>query len=390
MPAPQQGGGGQGDNSYDMLWIIVAAFAAIGIIWFVFKVQLISFFLTIKILELDLLNYIANLTNHPNYFEPLRQALISARANAANLTFTALLAAGSSVGVWLRIPLVIMLCVMAVIVYTSNSVRIYKRTYSMRDFIKLESKNWPQITPIVNLDLIKTDIETGPWAMALTPLQFCKKYNLLDEIRPQRREGMSRKDWDKIEVVLKRGEANKLFTLQLGQLWGGVDKLPPHTKALFAAFAARVNSDSAGAAKLLAQMSASSLNKEIDYAGVDELLKKHANTKLVQDVVRAHAYVATVMAAMLLAARDDGVQASSDFLWLKPRDRRLWYILNTVGRQTPFIEVAGIFAHWAAEKEAGRRLLVPMVEEATNAVEVALKEVVYRPDDVDESEGAKK
>jgi intracellular multiplication protein IcmP len=52
-----------------------------------------------------------------------------------------------------------------------------------------------------------------------------------------------------------------------------------------------------------------------------------------------------------------------------------------VGRQTPFAEVAGIFAHWVAEKESGRKLLVPMVDEATRALEVALKEVIYRPDE---------
>ena len=88
-----------------------------------------------------------------------------------------------------------------------------------------------------------------------------------------------------------------------------------------------------------------------------------------------------MMASMLEGAREDGVQASADFLWVKPLDRRFWYMMNTVGRQTPYVEVAGPFAHWIAEKEAGRKLLVPMVEEATNALELALKEVVYRPDE---------
>jgi intracellular multiplication protein IcmP len=97
--------------------------------------------------------------------------------------------------------------------------------------------------------------------------------------------------------------------------------------------------------------------------------------------VQSHAYVLTVMAAMLVGARDDGVQSSADFLWLKPVDRKLWYMLNTVGRQTPFAEVAGVYAHWLAEKEAGKRMLVPMVEEATKALEIALKEVVYRRDE---------
>ncbi len=35
--------------------------------------------------------------------------------------------------------------------------------------------NWPQITPVLDLDLIKTDIDKGPWAMAMTPMQFCKR-----------------------------------------------------------------------------------------------------------------------------------------------------------------------------------------------------------------------
>ena len=151
-------------------------------------------------------------------------------------------------------------------------------------------------------------------------------------------------------------------------------------RALFAAFAARINSDTKSAAHILAQLSVSSTSK-LNLTGVDELLKKHANTKLVQKIVHTHGYVLTVMASMLEGARDDGVQASADFLWLKPLDRRLWYTLNTVGRQTPFVEVAGVFAHWVAEKEAGRKLLVPIVEEATNALDLALKEVVYRLDE---------
>lgn len=381
MPAPAQGGGGQGDNSAGILWGIAAIFATIGVVWYVFKSALVSFYITIKIYELDLLSYLGNLFHHPYYFESVRQGLMSARMQAGTITFNDLVSMGSSVGVWLRLPFVVMLLVLAVIVYVGNTTRVYKRTYNMKDFAKLESKNWPQITPILNLDLIKADIDSGPWAMALTPMQFCKRYRLLEEVRPQRREGMSRKDWDKVEVVLKRGEANKIFSMQLGPLWAGANKLPPHARALFAVFAARINADSQAAMKLLGQIAASSLHKELNFAGADDLLKKHENTKLVQAVVQSHAYVNTVMAAMLLAARDDGVQASSDFLWLKPRDRRLWYTLNTVGRQTPFIEVAGIFAHWVAEREAGRKLMVPMVEEATNAVEQALKEVVYRPDE---------
>jgi intracellular multiplication protein IcmP len=217
--------------------------------------------------------------------------------------------------------------------------------------------------------------------MAMTPMQFCKRNKLLEEIRPQRREGMTRKDWDKVDVLLRRGEANRIFALQLGPLWGGVQRLPPYARALFAVFAARTNADSKDVATILARLSASSIKGHMDMTGVDDLIKKHEKSKTIQEIINSHAYVLTVMASMLEGARSDGVQASADFLWLKPIDRRMWYVLNTVGRQTPFIEVAGVFAHWKAEKESGKKLLVPMVEEATKAVELVLKEVVYRPDD---------
>lgn len=382
--AAQQQGGGSPDNSAAMLWWVAGIFAALGGIWYGFKESIIRFYLTIKLYEVDFLSAMGNHLNpyfHIPSFDQLRSLILSARAYPKNVGFPDLISIGDAVGHWLRYPFILILFALAVIVYFGNTTRVFKRTYSMLDLAKLEQENWPQISPVVGLDLIKTDIDTGPWAMAMTPMQFCKRYRLLEEVRPQRLEGMARKDWDKVEVVLKRGEANKLFALQLGALWKGSSKLPPHTRALFAVFAARINADTPAATKLLAQLNTSPA-KNLNLSGVDELIKKHEGSKLVQKIVQTHAYVLTVMASMLAGARDDGVQASADFLWLKPLDRRLWYTLNTVGRQTPFIEVGGVFAHWVAEKEAGKRLLVPMVEEATNAVELALKEVVYRPDEI--------
>jgi len=377
MAAPQ-GGGNQSDNSTGILWGIAAIFAAIGIIWYAFRVYIVMFYLSIKLYEVDLVNALTG-----NRFEDLHAALIYAIAHAKSLQFADVVMLGQGVGSIFRYPFAILLIVLAFIVYLGNSTRVFRNTYSMKTLAKNEKENWPQISSVVDLDLLKTDIDTGPWAMAMQPMQFCKKYNLLEEIRPQRREGMSRKEWDKIEVILRRGEANRLFALQLGPLWRGTANLPPYARALFAVFAARINADTQEALKLLTQFSASASlkSKTIDMRGVDELLKKHENTKAVQAIVRSHAYVLTVMASMLQGARDDGVQASADFLWLKPIDRRMWYTLNAVGRQTAFVEIAGVFAHWIAEKEAARRLLVPMVEEATKALEVALKEVVYKPDE---------
>ena len=369
--APQQG---QSDNSAGILWGIAAIFVTMGGLWYAFHVPIIRGYLSLKLFEVNILNILFN-----DKYIALAQEIIYGKVNAETLGLHGVLDIGSSVGNVIRYPFIILMVILAFVVYFGNATRVFKREYSMKSLATEEYHNWPQITPVIGLDLIKVDIDSGPWAMAMTPMQFCKRFDLLQEVRPERVQGMARSDWDRIDVILKRGDANRLFIMQLGPLWQGPNKLPPHARALFAAFAARVNADNAGS-KLLLQMAASSRGK-INYAGVDALLKKHYDTKLVQKIVQSHAYVLTVMASMLVGARMDGVQASADFLWLKPLDRRLWYTLNTVGRQTPFIEVGGIFAHWVAEKEAEKKLIVPMVEEATNAVELALKDILYRRDD---------
>ena len=82
------------------------------------------------------------------------------------------------------------------------------------------------------------------------------------------------------------------------------------------------------------------------------------------------------MATMLEIARSDGVLASSEFLWLKPVDRQLWFMLNSVGRQTAVGEIAGGIAHWLAEKKVGRALRTPMIKEAVNSLAAALEDTL--------------
>lgn len=369
------GGGaqqGQSDNSMGFIWIIAAVFAFLAIIWLTFKTQIVGAYFQVKLFEINLLGHFTH------KLDDVRTVIQT--TDPSQFKFQDVINVGRMVGDYLRLPFAAIILVLAVLVYTNNSTRVFKRIYTMKDLVQLERFNWPQITPVANLNLTKTDIDKGPWAMALTPMQFGKKYKLLEEFKKAPGEGVSKKEWNKIEVKLKRGMANKIFAMQIGPLWQGTDKLPMHIRALFAAFAARYNSDSKSAGELLGRISASSI-KKLDFTGTDELLKKHISTKGIQKIMHGHAYVLTVMASMLVGAREDGVQASADFLWLKPVDRRLWYMLNTVGRQTPFVEVAGPYAHWLAEKEIGRPLIVPMVEEATNALDIALQEIIYKPDE---------
>jgi intracellular multiplication protein IcmP len=366
--APQQG---QNDSSAGILWVVSALFAGMLGIWYSGQKFIVTAYFKVKLAEISVLSFFTS------NLDDVKSFMLS--SDPAHTSMDSMLQAGAAVGYYLRIPCIAFILMLAVLVFFSNTVRTFKRTYSMKDLASLEMGNWPQISPIIKLDLVKTDIDKGPWAMAMTPVQFCKRFNLLEEYKRQPTENMSRKEMNRIEVRLKRGDANKIFAMQLGPLWMGAQKLPLHTKALFAIFAGRMEGDPA-AVKLIRQLGETCTTK-LDFRGVDELIKKYGNHKEVKKITDNHAYVMTVMASMLVLARTDGVQASADFLWLKPIDRRLWYTLNTVGRQTPFAEVAGIFAHWVAEKEIGKKLFVPMIDEATNALELSLKEIIYIPDE---------
>ncbi len=325
--APQQN---QSDNSMGILWMTAAVFIAAGLVWYFFKGYIVFAYLELKLYEIKVISLFTNSLNDV--------ATVIPTLDPRRVSFEDMVKIGQVVGNYVRIPLTILIGALAVLIYSSNSARSFKRAYSMRDLVVAEKNNWPQIAPIASLDLIKSDIDVGPWAMAMTPIQFCKKNNLLIEHKGQPQEGKTRKEWSRVQVTLKRGEANKVFTMQLGPLWQGIEKLPLHTRALFVALAARINGDAKACADYLKKINVSSATK-LDFSGVTDLYRKHGECKVVQNIIHSHAYVLTVMASMLEATRQDGVQATADFLWLKPTDRRLWYMLNTVGRQTPFVEV---------------------------------------------------
>lgn len=374
MPPQQQQQGG--DNSLAPLWITAAVFVAVWIIWTVAHEQIAWFILHFKLWEAKFISLFDQ-----NAWREL--ALINS-TSPSGASFQKLNEISADVGKYFRYPLAIILGGLAVAIYFTNPTLNYKKTYDMKKLVAQEKDIWPQITPVANLNLVEADLDEGVWAMAASPMQFAKKNNLLLLERIIPTEGLAPQA--KIIANLKQEDAYRVFTLQLGRYWRGADQLNIHTKALFAAFAARANRDTEGAAKLLLHIANSSKNGKLDFNGVEELLKKHKDNKAVIKLTKSHAFVLTVMASMLKLARTDGVMASADFLWLKPIDRSLWFMLNSVGRQTPFTENAGAFAHWLAEVKLGRKLFVPMVAEAVTALDLALKDIIYIPDQNEEVE----
>ena len=371
-PTQQAGGGGGKDNHMGFLWILFGLFIFAAIIWYLFRAQLVQVFFYFKLAEIRIISlFTPKLTS--------LQAWII-QANPKTVTAGQLTAIAGAVGHYVRIPGAIVLIGLAAFVYCTDIRLKFKKTYSMESLTQAEKGNWPQITPVVDLDLVNQDIDEGKWAMALTPLQFVKKHQLI-VLHQTKSEYQYKASQLPPTMALIENKANAVFVAQMGRAWSGIDNLPRHAKALFAVFAAKMNRDSDGASDLLHKIALSSKMGQLDFSGVAPLLDKHRKHKSVLAITRAHAYELGVMASMLSAARDDGVLASAEFLWLKPLDRKLWFMLNNVGRRTAFCEVAGPFAHWLAEKAMGRMLRTPMITQATLGLKIALDTIIYTDDD---------
>lgn len=367
----QQGGQQDESGSLDFLWATVAVVAIALLIWYFAKDIIIKYLFIYKIWQLDLASIF---TTHALALIPYLQ---SYQQNPADLNFPTFQLLMTESGRFVRYPFALFFLGLASYLFFTNSTSRFRKIFNMEGLYAAERNDWPHITPISQVDLIKEPLDTGPWAMALSPMEFAKKYGLIREIKENIQGTSIRERGTRIKVEVNRQKAGAVFASQIGREWEGPQSLPIHTRALFAAFLAKGNQDRTGSQALLDQISASSSTGKLNFAGTDALIEKNKNAKGLSVILRNHAYVNTVMASMLEFARQDGVLAASNFLWLKPVDRNLWFLLNSVGRQTPFAEVAGPYAHWLTEKDLRHRVTTPMVEEAINGLEAAIKDILF-------------
>ncbi|HAU1422194.1 TPA: type IVB secretion system coupling complex protein DotM/IcmP [Legionella pneumophila] len=365
------------DNSMAPVWIVILLFITAYFVWALAHQYIVSFVFTINIWQARLVNLFLNNQLLAN------QIYLMQTLDPNTVNWDQMVTVMRAVGDYMRYPVICILVVLAFVLYNSNVTLKYRKTYDMKSLRAQEQFNWPAIMPIVKEDLVSQDVNKGPWAMALTPMEFARKYNLLrkdDALLDNPVPG------EEMTAGIRRGDAKRVFTMQLGPYWDGFERCSPQAYALSAVFMARMNRDRDAANNILKVLDKTFVDGKPDFSVARPVMKKYQNSELVQEVVAKHAYVLTVIASLLEAAREDGVVPSSEFLWLKPVDRRLWYMLNCVGRQTPYSEVAGPFAHWKAEKEMGRRSLVPMIDEAIRALEIAVKEVRLTPRQMEELE----
>lgn len=73
-----------------------------------------------------------------------------------------------------------------------------------------------------------------------------------------------------------------------------------------------------------------------------------------------HHWEYTYLLELFIQAKRRGKVPDSEFRWLKPASRTLWYVLNTAGRFTPHTDSAGAFNQHAFERKCARRKRWPL------------------------------
>jgi len=346
------------DSSDNIMWIMIALVAIFLAVQYFFGDAIKTGYLTVRLIQLKIISlfyqteFAAEAIHYLEYTEP-------ARMNSDQVMFF-----GKKIGWFINVPLMILLGYWGYKVWDRNPLQKFKRVLSMQSLKESEQRLWPYIAPMVNVNLMKESFFTGPYAMAMKPYNFSIKYHLLQE--------------EKNVDSLDRKKAEKLFISQLGKPFSGFSRLRKHEQALIAIFAANGLGDKDGAMDAINAIAVSAakvgIKKMPDFSAAEPLFKYMEDPRVLE-VLKKHAYVYTLMAQMLEFARGTGVFPPPYFIWLKPRDRTLWYTLNCVGRQVAFVEVAGIFGHWRAEQIANHKLDAPYVIKAVDGLERALGEV---------------
>lgn len=371
-----QGQPNQTDQTANFFWMICLVAGAVLLTWFFVRQVIVTPIFWMRVHEIDLINAFSDvwigLTSwlhlplpHISILDHVREYMIT--EPASKVPFKDFAEINDYVGDWMRYPIAAIMLGAAAVVYFQHTSTKFRQVYTMNSLKKLEQQNWPQITPVLSLDLIKEDLEKGPWAMATTPIDFAKNNHLVTVLTLEGKE----------KYAVNKGAAERLFAMQLGPLWKGLHRQAIHVKALFVIFMACAKKDRATANKFLAQIAASAAHGQLDFSGVEAQLKQYHGSKLLQWLEQHHAYTRTLLATLLEMARTDGVLATAEFLWLKPLDRKLWYTLNSVGRQTAVVEASGIFAHWLSEKKLGRGMKVPLVKEAVVGLELSIEATLF-------------
>ena len=317
-----------------------------------------------------------------------------AEADPASLSWGTMQKVLHYTGSWIRWPFALLLVLFGVAAIFMGRVGGLVRRFNMESLLRNNAESFPCLRPVVGRGkylLSPESHDSGPWKIARTPVQFALENELLlDEqgtpFTPEQalKNGLpstALPAWG--HARLDEEKARAVLTEQLGKPYGGDKGFSPCRHVLAAAFLAYADGDKKGCIALLDAVSLSYAEENgqascpvlKDDSFVSKLKKQwecHSSV-LNETCLTIHAaYELPWFMALLYRARQKGVLATSQFLWLRPLDRPLWYALNQCGGRAAWAEGFAAWAHYQAEEKAGRLLPEPHVQPAVASLRQSL------------------
>ena len=289
---------------------------------------------------------------------------------------------------WVFAPL---LAALALLAYRTSASNRYSNFHDVNSLLNNNVKEFPCIAPVMNRNLLDEPMHQGSWRWADKPIYWIIKHQcLLDEnnqpipldqaLDVTTTMPLDRALYDIDQAHIDKNKTNALLTHQLGPEFEGFAKLPDYQKGLCAAFMAFCNNQTEEGQAMLDQLSLSfeedpnppengeygGDNIQIDSRGAGTMIRQYIHHQYVKNSLNMHcSWTYPLIAGLLQMGRKRGGKiAPSQFLWLRPTNRPLWYALNSLGGDgTVHIEGAGILSHHLAETMLGNTIDTPEVSQ---------------------------
>lgn len=348
-----------GDSGGELL-LVFGIGLILFMVWYAYHTKIATLLLSIRMGQSWVISWFTNsLTEDRAWMKYVPRSAV---------TFDDMVSISTKVGSYIRWVTVPILIGLGIFLFRKSPTERFRRTYTDKTLPLAVASLYPWMRISITNDFSKMDQQKGPWAIALTERQFTRKHKLRNE-----------------NGEIDRDRSAAVFIKQVGNIYMGVSSMKPHMRALYALFISRANRDFKAGDKLLLQLANSYADGKPNFDGVDALIEKYKDSKIVKKITTHHAYERTLLMSLLERSRggENGKEylPPNWFLWLKGVDRNLWYSLADVGRRTPHVESAGVFCHWLTEKSRQKKLEVPNVKNAIDGLVGEMKKYLNDDDD---------
>ncbi len=361
---------GQQRSALDDQPVIALTILLIGVIflfwliWKLFQIEILGVLRYVRLFEVYIINFLS-FGDYNWLLEIVKPAWLGGSSGPVESVFTRqeFIASTKAVGSYMKWPIALILTYWGFhAMFISERSRL-NRQHDLESLIAVQGRIWPIISPILKFNPGKFSARSSGDPVPTNLPIFA------EALAPE--EWLAYHDIKLVNGLPEREAVRKALISQLGPRWTGVESLPPHQRALFAAFAMkgvqkRVESDDLLGEIALCWSHKSGFRMSLSVARkVDAIIADPEIGGKALAVAQNFAYRTTALLGVLRWSRSmGGVLAPAAFLWLRGEERALWYPLNNQGRRSYHIEAAGAMAHFMAELAAKKPLPIPRVETA--------------------------